>query len=249
MNQYSPFNGRTSSLADLELHELGIVSFLKAWIADCLCLIHAWGSNISWYGFSKKSAQLLIPSKKSSRLLRFLGLFNKQTQIHGTESTKHAQNVALLSPRAHKHTLTHFSELQEIKNQESSVEKIFHVPCGILLNYFYCVFGRRLITAVVWRTSTIVDDDATVDRRNPAPAEYINITLFSRFYTSRMMQDFFNQQYPWCCSCSFSCSSFSCWRLIDHTWLHTTIIAIQTTRSRVTSSKTKAFIAKALLGG
>ena len=40
----------------------------------------------------------------------------------------------------------------------------------------------------------VVDDDATVDGRNPAPAEMVNIALFSEFYTSRVMQDFFHQQ-------------------------------------------------------
>ena len=35
----------------------------------------------------------------------------------------------------------------------------------------------------------------TVDGRNPAPVDMVNIPLFTRFYTSQVVQDFFHQQY------------------------------------------------------
>ena len=34
-----------------------------------------------------------------------------------------------------------------------------------------------------------------VDGRNPAPVDMVNISLFTRFYTSQVVQDFFHQQY------------------------------------------------------
>ena len=34
----------------------------------------------------------------------------------------------------------------------------------------------------------------TVDGRNPAPVDMVNIPLFARFYTSQVVQDFFHQQ-------------------------------------------------------
>ena len=34
-----------------------------------------------------------------------------------------------------------------------------------------------------------------VDGRNPAPVDMVNIPLFSGFYTSQVVQDFFHQQY------------------------------------------------------
>ena len=34
-----------------------------------------------------------------------------------------------------------------------------------------------------------------VDGRNPAPVDMVNIPLFTRFYTSQVMQHFFHQQY------------------------------------------------------
>ena len=37
--------------------------------------------------------------------------------------------------------------------------------------------------------------DNTVDGRNPAPVDMENIPLFTRFYTSQVVQDFFHQQY------------------------------------------------------
>ena len=37
----------------------------------------------------------------------------------------------------------------------------------------------------------------TVDGRNPAPVDMVNIPSFTRFYTSQMVQDFFHQQYHW----------------------------------------------------
>ena len=35
----------------------------------------------------------------------------------------------------------------------------------------------------------------TVDGRNPAPVDMVNIPLFTGFYTSQVVQDFFHQQY------------------------------------------------------
>ncbi len=35
----------------------------------------------------------------------------------------------------------------------------------------------------------------TVDGRNAAPVDMVNIPLFTRFYTSQVVQDFFHQQY------------------------------------------------------
>ena len=36
---------------------------------------------------------------------------------------------------------------------------------------------------------------ATADGRNPAPVDMVNILLFTWFYTSQVVQDFFHQQY------------------------------------------------------
>jgi len=35
----------------------------------------------------------------------------------------------------------------------------------------------------------------TLDGRNPAPVDMVNIPLFSWFYTSQVVQDFFHQQF------------------------------------------------------
>ena len=37
----------------------------------------------------------------------------------------------------------------------------------------------------------------TVDGRNPAPVDILNIPLFTGFYTSQVGQDFFPKQYDW----------------------------------------------------
>ena len=37
----------------------------------------------------------------------------------------------------------------------------------------------------------------TVDGRNPAPADMVNIPLFTGFYTSQVVQDFLHPQCPW----------------------------------------------------
>jgi len=37
--------------------------------------------------------------------------------------------------------------------------------------------------------------DYTVDGRNPAPGDMVNIPLFTRFYICQVVQDFFYQQY------------------------------------------------------
>ena len=46
-------------------------------------------------------------------------------------------------------------------------------------------------------TETKNPDIHTVDGRNPAPVDMINIPLFSRFHTSQVVQDFVHQQYDW----------------------------------------------------
>ena len=44
-------------------------------------------------------------------------------------------------------------------------------------------------------TATSVQGRATVDGRNPAPVGMENLPVFTRFYTSQVVQDFFHQQY------------------------------------------------------
>ena len=36
--------------------------------------------------------------------------------------------------------------------------------------------------------------NGTVDGRNPAPIDIVNIPLFTKFFTSQVLQDFFHQQ-------------------------------------------------------
>ena len=48
------------------------------------------------------------------------------------------------------------------------------------------------------RLSTINDYQTTVDGRNPAPVDMVNISLFTGFPTCWVVQDFFHQQYPLC---------------------------------------------------
>ena len=42
---------------------------------------------------------------------------------------------------------------------------------------------------------TRLDHENTVDGRNPAPVDMVNIAVFTGFYTSQLVQDFFHQQY------------------------------------------------------
>ena len=42
-----------------------------------------------------------------------------------------------------------------------------------------------------------LETGATVDGRNPAPVDVVSNTLFTWFYTSQVVQDFFHQQYVW----------------------------------------------------
>ena len=37
--------------------------------------------------------------------------------------------------------------------------------------------------------------DDTFDGRNPAPVDMVNVPLFTGFYTSQVVQEFFHQQY------------------------------------------------------
>ena len=39
--------------------------------------------------------------------------------------------------------------------------------------------------------------DTAIDGKNPAPVDMTNIPSFAGFYTSRVVQDFFHQQYEW----------------------------------------------------
>ena len=41
---------------------------------------------------------------------------------------------------------------------------------------------------------TISTISHTVDGRNPAPIDMVNIPVFTGFYTSQLVQDFFHQQ-------------------------------------------------------
>ena len=201
MNQYRPFNRRTSSLADLELHKLGIVSLLKVESLDLVLCFHIKLIVYVWF-MPEGVASVDMVSPKLCAVVNSLPKNHPGVHDFWDYLTSRPR---FMGPRARntqktwpfwvrEHINPSFRIARDWKSR-SSVEKIFHVPCGILLNYFYCVFGPRLFTVVVWRTSTIVvDDDATVDRRNPAPAEMVDITLFSEFYTSRVMQDFFHQQ-------------------------------------------------------
>ena len=59
-----------------------------------------------------------------------------------------------------------------------------------------CVFYQMIwFKQMKWYT--------TVDGRNPAPVNMVNIPLFIGFYTSQMVQDFFHQQYDTSLSFSF----------------------------------------------
>ena len=41
------------------------------------------------------------------------------------------------------------------------------------------------------------DHPHTVDGKNPAPVDMVNIPLFTGFHTCQVVQDFFHQQYGW----------------------------------------------------
>ena len=40
-----------------------------------------------------------------------------------------------------------------------------------------------------------LDDTDTVDGRNPAPVDMVDIPLFTRFHTCQVVQDFFHERY------------------------------------------------------
>ena len=67
---------------------------------------------------------------------------------------------------------------------------------GWLLKYHHTtetsVYVRVRLLDVRCPDSCIYD---TVDGRNPAPVDMVNIPLFTGFYTSQVVQDFFHQQY------------------------------------------------------
>jgi len=51
-------------------------------------------------------------------------------------------------------------------------------------------------------------DKHTVDGRNPAPVDMVNIPLFTQFYISQVAQDFFHQQYLCVFLCQFGATRF-----------------------------------------
>ena len=52
--------------------------------------------------------------------------------------------------------------------------------------------------------------DDTVDGRNPAPVDMVNIPLFARFFSSQVVQDFFYQQYDMICRILMMFDSILC---------------------------------------
>ena len=52
----------------------------------------------------------------------------------------------------------------------------------------------RLVITKNWGKDWMTD---TVDGRNPVPVEMTSIPIFTWFYTSQVVQDFFHQQYCW----------------------------------------------------
>ena len=60
----------------------------------------------------------------------------------------------------------------------------------VILEFYYQMQQKKYI-------SIHLHHGPTVDRRNPAPGDMVNILLFRRFYTSQVVQDFFHQQYDY----------------------------------------------------
>ena len=59
----------------------------------------------------------------------------------------------------------------------------------------YISFTPKTSNPVLKKNGTYPCFPATVDGKNPAPVDMVNIPLFSQFYTSQVVQDFLYQQY------------------------------------------------------
>ena len=72
----------------------------------------------------------------------------------------------------------------------------------IIITSFSCRWSKQSpvwkagITVTSLKLQGIISNTVhTVDGRNPAPVDMINIPLFTRFFTSQVVQDFSHQQY------------------------------------------------------
>ena len=69
--------------------------------------------------------------------------------------------------------------------------------------YMSC-WGFRYVARVIQKSWYFVH--TTVDGWNPAPVDMVNLPLFSGFYTSQVVQDFFHQQYHYIYT--YSCRNY-----------------------------------------
>ena len=70
------------------------------------------------------------------------------------------------------------------------------------------------------RCEAVDSDMHTVDGRNPASVDMVNIPFFTGFHTSQVVQDFFHQQYFACFSIlldGFRNLAIITWNVYDHT--------------------------------
>ena len=68
---------------------------------------------------------------------------------------------------------------------------------------FAAFFGQALAPSIKTWEETCPESkghDDTVDGRNPAPVDMVNISLFTGSYTSQVVQDFFHQPYHKICT-------------------------------------------------
>ena len=61
--------------------------------------------------------------------------------------------------------------------------------------HFVKIDATKVADCIFQNDHTFAVFDTAVDRRNHAPVDIVNIPLFTRFYTSQVVQDFFHQQY------------------------------------------------------
>ena len=104
------------------------------------------------------------------------------------------------------HCLAGFSnetlEKNTIKlNECIQLAACFFFPSGRVdlecLQYLNVVLRPAMTTGIHrWqqRQRSVASISSTVDRRNPAPVDVVDIHLFTGFYTSQVMQDFFHQR-------------------------------------------------------
>ena len=83
----------------------------------------------------------------------------------------------------------------------------------------------------------------TVDGRNPAPADIVNIPLFTGCYTSQVVQDFFHQQYQFWWLVMLVCGDYEVLILKTPTmkWFPSTYLGIYMPKFFIMSKKTKLF--------